>query len=200
MSITKKIILGVLGSIIILTIWFGLTIKGTYNDLIILENHVETQYSHVETMLQRRLDLIPNLVNTAKAYMNHESETYKAIAAFREGLSPYVNEDATGNLTLKEGLTQTQLSQYTGKMMSFRVESYPELKNDLMKDLATNLEGTENRISVARIDYNLSVEKYNNKRDVFPTNLIASFFNFKVYKQFEAEKDANKAPTVNFNK
>ena len=160
-----------LGIVGVLLIW----IFSSYNGLVQTEEQVNGQWAQVQTQLQRRSDLIPNLVNTVKGYATHEKETIQAVA------------DARAKL----GGAKSRLLVV--------VENYPNLKADAnFRALQDELAGTENRIAVARKDYNGSVQAYNMKIRTLPTSIIASPMGFQVKPYFEADQGAQSAPKVQF--
>lgn len=171
-----------------------------YNGFVSRNEKVAGAWSQVENQYQRRMDLIPNLVNTVKGYAAHESATFEAVVEART--------KATGVVVDAESLTAEQLASYQqaqnelgaamGRLIAIG-ESYPELKasNNFM-ELQAQLEGTENRITVARKDFNDAVRSYNVKTKRFPSNLIASLFGFGPKAYFEAATEAATVPEVNF--
>lgn len=178
----------------------GLWMWSSYNGLIPKDENVKEKWAKVQNQYQRRLDLIPNLVNTVKGAANFEQKTLTDVIEAR-AKATQMNVDAS-NLTpekLKEfQAAQGQLSQAMGRLMMV-TENYPTLQaNKNFLDLQTQLEGTENRITVARNDYNESVKEFNTSVRKFPLNIIAGLMNMKAKPTFEAEAAAQKAPTVNF--
>jgi LemA protein len=186
----KKSYLG-LGIIAAILIGLLLMFVPSYNNFVGLEENVDKSYAQIENQLQRRLDLIPNLVNTVKGYAEHEEEVLTAIADARARLagadSP--EEEATANSELSGALSRLLVV----------VENYPELKADQQfTQLMDELAGTENRISVARKDYNDQVSEYNRKVKSFPGVLVANITGFDEKEYFEADPSAQKAPDVDF--
>lgn len=173
---------------------------GTYNGLVTSSEKVESAWSQVENQYQRRLDLIPNLVNTVKGYAAHEQQTFEAVVAARA--------EATQVVVSAEGLTKENLAAYQkaqnevgsalGRLMAIG-EAYPELKasNNFM-ELQAQLEGTENRIAVARKDFNEAVRAYNVKTKRFPASLVAGMCGYEQKAYFESAPAAQNAPTVEF--
>lgn len=184
-----KWILGIVVIIIVIIFVWGI---GSYNGLVSSEQQVDTAKSNIETQLQRRSDLIPNLVSTVKGYASQEKEIFTDIANARAQLAGAntIPEQANANAALSSALSRLLLI----------VENYPELKsNQNFQDLSIQLEGTENRIAIARQDYNTAVTNYNTKRRRFPTNIIGNLFGFEARDYFEASAGAEQVPVVDFN-
>lgn len=180
----------------IIALW-GIT---GYNGLVGMDEGVQTKWADVETQYQRRADLIPNLVNTVKGYAAHESETLQAVVEARAKATS-VNIDPT-NITAEQMANfqkaQDGVSSALGRLL-VTVEKYPELKaNENFRELQAQLEGTENRISVARRDFNESARKYNTTLRSFPKNILAGMFGFEKKSYFEAHEGSDQAPTVQF--
>lgn len=168
-----------------------LPVVGSYNGLVDGEESVDMAYSQVENVIQRRADLIPNLVETVKGYADFEQETLKAVT---EARSQVQSADSANELSEANG----ELSETLGRLMVV-VEAYPELKADKQFiNLQDELAGTENRISVERRNYNDKVGTFNKKVKKFPGNIIAGMFNFDEREYFEADEGAENAPEVNF--
>lgn len=172
----------------------------SYNKFVNLDENVENAWSKVESEYQRRADLIPNLVNTVKGVADFEQETLTAVTQARARATS-VNIDPS-NLSAQKlaefQQAQGQLSQSLGRLL-VAVERYPELKaNQSFQELQAQLEGTENRIKVARNNYNDVVTEYNKSVRRFPSSLFAGIFGFDRRAQFEAEAGADQAPEVNF--
>lgn len=181
------IILGLL--IIIALAWVSI-----YNKLIRVRNGVEGSFSQVDVQLQRRNDLIPNLVETVKGYAKHESETLQAVIKARQQMVD-LPADAT-----PEQINQTsnELSGALSRLMVV-VEQYPELKaNTNFLQLQESLEDTENKIAVARQLYNSSVQQYNQSIQTVPNNIVAGLHHFEMKKYLEAPQEAKMAPKVSF--
>jgi LemA protein len=191
-----KNVLIVLGIIAVFAFW----VMSKYNGLVPLDENVKKTWAEVQNQYQRRADLIPNLVNTVKGAANFEQKTLTdVIEARAKATQMNVNANDLTPEKLKEfQAAQGQLSQALGRLMMI-TENYPQLKaNQNFLDLQTQLEGTENRTTVARKDYNNSVEIYNSSVRKFPVNMIAGMFDLKVRPTFEADQAAQKAPTVDF--
>jgi len=179
-----------LGVIVVAVIAF----VGMYNSLVQLRNRVKNAWSQIDVQLKRRHDLIPNLVETAKGYMTHERETLTAITDARSR--------AMGAGTVQDkGQAEAQLSGAISKFM-LTVENYPDLKaNQNFLALQEELTSTENKISFARQAYNDAVLFFNNKIEMFPSNVIAGMFNFRPQEFFEVEeKTEREAPKVSFTR
>ena len=187
-------------------IWIGVVavvaifFYATYNGFIGKEEGVNAAWSNVETQSQRRSDLIPNLVNTVKGYAAHESQTLASVTEARARATS-INLSA-GELT-PERLTQYQQAQAEVRTALGRLiavaESYPDLKaNQNFIELQSQLEGTENRIAVARKDFNDAARKYNVAVRRFPANLVAGLFGFDQKPYFEAAEGSDAAPQVEF--
>lgn len=189
----KKLSGGAIFGIIViaLLVILGLWGIGSYNGLVGLKETIDNQSSNIETQLQRRADLIPNLVNTVKGYTSHESEVLGAISDARAKLS------GAGSMSEKAA-ADSELSNAVSRLLVV-VENYPNLKADTQFSALTNeLAGTENRITVARKDYNASVKEYNQKIKMFPGSIIAGVFGFTSADYFEASESSKEAPVVNF--
>lgn len=185
------------GVVVLLLLFWGV---GSYNGLVGQDEEVNNKWSNVETQYQRRSDLIPNLVNTVKGYAQHESKTLEAVMAARS--------QATQVKIDPSNCTPQQLAQYQkaqgdvtnalGKLLAI-TENYPDLKaNQNFLELQSQLEGTENRITVARKDFNDAAKEYNVAIRRFPKSIIAGICGFDKKAYFEAEAGAEKAPKVEF--
>lgn len=162
----------------------SLFVVGIYNGLITLRNRFKNAFSQIDIQLKRRYDLIPNLVETCKGYMKHESGTLEAVVAARNSAATAASRVATNpaDPTAMKQLLQAegQLSAGLGRLLAV-AEAYPDLKaNTNMMALQEELTSTENRISFARQAFNDAATEYNIKREVFPSNLIANTFNFTI--------------------
>ncbi|MFW2488921.1 LemA family protein [Clostridium chromiireducens] len=183
-----KIAIIVIGILIII----GIPVSG-YNQLVSLEQTTNSAASNIDTQLQRRSDLIPNLVNTVKGYAAQEKTIFTDIANARSKLAGATNVQEQAN-------ADTQLSGSLSRLLAI-VENYPELKsNQNFRDLSVQLEGTENRIAIARQDYNTAVTNYNTKRRKFPVNIISSIFGFQEKPLYKASEGAKDVPSVDFSK
>ncbi len=173
---------------------------GGYNDMVTEEESVETAWAQVENQYQRRADLIPNLVNTVKGYAAHESSTLENVIAARAKATQVTVDaaNATAEQMAAYQAAQGELSQALGRLMAV-AEAYPDLKaNANFRDLQAQLEGTENRITIARQNFNEAAKNYNTMIRHFPKNILASLFGFEKKPYFEAESGAEKAPQVQF--
>lgn len=183
-----KIAIIIVGILIILAI----PVSG-YNNLVSLEQNVNSASSNIDTQLQRRSDLIPNLVNTVKGYATQEKDIFTDVANARSRLAGATNVQEQAN-------ADSQLSGSLSRLLAI-VENYPELKsNQNFRDLSIQLEGTENRIAVARQDYNTAATNYNTKRRRFPSNIISSLFGFQEKPLYKASEGAEEVPSVDFTK
>nr|WP_294941058.1 LemA family protein [uncultured Mucilaginibacter sp.] len=173
----------------------------SYNSMVTADENIKGKWGQVETQYQRRADLIKNLVATVKGEANFEKSTLTEIAEARAKATS-VQVDAstlTPESIQKYQEAQGQLSTALGRLLSV-TENYPTLRaNDAFRNLQTQLEGTENRISVARKDFNEAVQAYNSKIRSFPANITAKMFGFKEKGYFQADQGASKAPDINFD-
>jgi LemA protein len=186
----------VLGVIVILFVWGC----GGYNKLVKQDETVQNKWNDVQSSYQRRADLIPNLVNTVKGEANFEQTTLQnVIEARARATSMRIDpKDLTPEKLQEYQQAQGQLGQALGRLLVV-TENYPNLRaNDAFRNLQTQLEGTENRINVARNDFNASVNTYNTQVRSFPTNLFAGIMGFSRRQGFAAEQGAEKAPEVKF--
>ena len=192
----KKSTIGLIVVIGAIAMW----LISSYNGMVKMDEDVSTAWSNVENQYQRRADLIPNLVNTVKGYAEHEKETFEAVVSARS--------KATQMTIDPENLTPEKLQEYQkaqgeigaalGRLLAI-TENYPELKaNENFKELQAQLEGTENRISVERRNFNEVARSYNTAIRTFPRTIIAGMFGFDKRPYFEAEEGASKAPEVKF--
>ncbi len=184
-----------LGVVVILGVWLA----GSYNGFIASKANVDGQWAQVETQYQRRFDLIPNLVATTKGNAKFEQETFTGIAQARSG---WAQAKDTGNRDQQIDAAEQFDAAFTPALSRIMLtfEAYPELKaNASFASLMTELTGTENRIAVARKDYNESVKSYNVRVQSFPGSLLAGIFGFRQEKFFQSAAGSETAPTVNFN-
>ena len=187
--------------LIIIAVAAGLGLMSSYNGLVKAETEIDSVWANVESSYQRRADLIPNLVNTVKAQANFEQQTLTNVIEARA--------KATQTKIDPSNLTEEQLNEFqqnqnqVGSALSrllVTVEQYPQLKaNEGFMNLQAQLEGTENRINVARNKFNEAARIYNEKVRQFPTKLAAMIFGFKAKPYFKSAAGAENAPTVNFN-
>lgn len=171
-----------------------------YNSLVGMEEGVDNKWSNVETQYQRRADLIPNLVCTVKGYAAHEKETLEGVIAARSKATQLtVNaEDLTPEKLAEYQKAQGAVTSALGKLLAL-TENYPDLKaNQQFLELQAQLEGTENRITVARKEFNDAAKNYNTGIRRFPKNLLAGLFGFERRPYFEAQEGAEVAPKVEF--
>lgn len=182
-----KIGLIVLAAVVIVAVMIGTA----YNGLVKKDEQVNTAYANIESQLQRRNDLIPNLVETVKGYAAHETEVFTAVTEARERMMAAQGPDAVAE-------ADGELTQALGRLIAV-AESYPELQaNENFLSLQDELAGTENRINTARMDYNAVVQTYNASIRSFPTNILAGIFGFERREQFQAQEGAQEVPAVDF--
>lgn len=176
---------------IVIVVLVLLYVISTYNSLVNLRNKVKDQWSQIEVLLKRRYDLIPNLVETVKGYAKHEKETLDAVISAR-------NSAVNAKTTEEEIKAAGEVTNALGRLFALS-ESYPELKaNTNFMDLQSNLKETEDKISFARQFYNDTVLTYQNKIQMFPSNIIAKIFGFKDEAFFEASEEERKNVEVKF--
>ncbi len=184
----------VLGILLLAALALGGKLVGSRNDLVVKREAIEASWAQVDVALQRRADLIPNLVNTVKGYAQQENEIFTNIANARSALS---GARTPGDKIAANG----QLDGALARLLLI-VENYPQLKsNENFMRLQDELAGTENRIAVERRKYNEVVQDYNTTRELFPTNIAASIFGFaRNDAYFKTDPGARTAPTVDFSK
>lgn len=185
----KGLIVGgvIVGIIVVLVMLFA----GTYNSLVSKEEEVDGKLADISVQLERRADLIPNLVSTVKGYAAHETEVINSITTSREKLLNADNAEEMAD-------ANQELSNAINNLLVI-VENYPDLKaNTNFIQLQDELAGTENRIAVARQDYNNAVKSYNKEIKIFPTNILAGMFGFEQKEYFEAKDSSNEVPEVSF--
>ena len=174
--------------LIIVAVVAAMTLIPSYNGLVAAEEQINSVWANVESTYQRRSDLIPNLVNTVKGQANFEKETLTGVVEARA--------KATQTKIDPSNLTEEQLTQFQQNQNA----NYPELRaNEGFMNLQAQLEGTENRINVARNKFNEAAREYNQKIRTFPTKVVAMIFGFKEKPYFKSVAGAENAPTVNFN-
>lgn len=184
------VFIGIIAVIVIVPIFWAI---GAYNGLVGLRNRFRNAFSQIDVQLKRRYDLIPNLVETAKGFMKHERETLEAVIAARSQASS-AREAAAANPGDAQSMSnlmaaEAGLTGSLGKLFALS-ESYPDIKsNQNMMQLSEELTSTENKISFARQAYNDAVMHYNNKREMFPSSVIAGVFNFSAATLFELESE-----------
>ncbi len=194
---------GAIGLILVVLLIFFAGCAGctTYNTMIEHDERVEQAWGDVETQYQRRADLIPNLVNTVRGAADFEQETLQSVTEARARATS-INLDAD-DLDNPEQVrafmeAQSELGGALGRLLAV-AENYPQLRaTEAFRDLQAQLEGTENRITVARRDYNQAVQQYNTRVRRFPANIVAGVFGFDRRTPFEAETGAEEAPDVDF--
>lgn len=175
-------------------------VKGTYNTMVAQDENVKTVWSQVENQYQRRMDLIPNLVNTVKGYAAHEKETLEGVVSARaQATQTTIDPSNLNEESMKKfQAAQGELSSALSRLMVV-LERYPDLKaNQNFSELQAQLEGTENRISVERKRFNEVAQTYNTYIRSFPSNILAGMFGFQSKAYFTAETRAEKAPKVEF--
>ena len=196
-----QIILVVLGALLLGAVLFGV---GAFNKLVTLRNRFKNAYAQIDVQLRRRYDLIPNLVETAKGYIKHERETLEAVIAARNAAAS-ANSGAAANPGDPAAMQQLARAEGTltgtlGRLFALS-EAYPDLKaNTTMLTLMEELTSAENKVAFARQAYNDAVMAYNTQREVFPSSIIASWFNFVVAELLVIEKpEQREAPKVSFD-
>jgi len=186
--------------VLVVVLFLGFSGCNGYNGLIKQDESVSNAWNKVQSDYQRRADLIPNLVNTVKGEANFEQTTLQNVIAARASATQMKVDakDLTPEKLQQFQATQGQLSQALGRLMVVS-EQYPNLRaNDAFRGLQAQLEGTENRIKVARNDFNDAIQAYNVKVRSFPMNIFSGMFGFKVKEGFKAEAGSEKAPEVKF--
>ena len=192
----KKSVIIISAVIAVIVIWA----VSMYNGLVAMDEKVNGQWANVETQYQRRADLIPNLVNTVKGYATHEKETLEGVVAARSQATQIKvdAEDLTPEKLAEYQKAQGAVTSALGKLLAI-TENYPDLKaNQNFLELQAQLEGTENRIAVARTRFNDATRQYNVTIRRFPANLIAGMFGFDQKAYFAAEEGAQTVPEVKF--
>ena len=177
--------------LIIIVVLILIYLGSTYNSFVVLKNRVKDQWAQIDVQLKRRFDLIPNLVETVKGYASHEKDTLEAVVKAR---NEYLSSDTPeGKIA-----ANNDLNKVVTKLFAL-AENYPELKADTsFRELQTTLTETEDKISYARQFYNDVVMKYNNKVEVFPSNIVAGLFGFKTSAYFNATEEERENVKVKF--
>lgn len=186
----KKILIPIIIVVAFIAIVAAILVP-SYNGFVQLEEDVNQSYAQIENQLQRRLDLIPNLVETVKGFADQEQSVIDSVTEARSNLAGAegVSEQAEADAELSGALSRLLVV----------VENYPEIRSsENFQQLSDELAGTENRIAVARQDYNETVSEFNRKARSFPGNMIAGIFGFDEKEYFEADPDASEAPEVDF--
>ncbi|HTK82529.1 MAG TPA: LemA family protein [Bacteroidota bacterium] len=197
---SKKVI--IILAVILALLFIGYRmISGTYNTLVSLDEGVKSAWAQVQNQYQRRMDLIPNLVEVVKGYATHEKEVFEKVAEARSSVGKIqVTADVLKDPQLFQKLQEAQagLTSALSRLLAV-AENYPQLKaNENFLQLQSQLEGTENRIAVERQRFNQVVQDYNTKVRIFPTSLFAGMFGFGQKPYFQADAGAEKAPQVKF--
>ncbi len=192
-----------LGVVLFLMFIFAMWAMGIFNKLVTLRNRYENAFSQIDVQLKRRHDLIPNLVNVAKGYMEHEKDTLEAVIQARNqaisATSAASSNPGDAGAMKELGAAESNLNGAIGRLLMI-AESYPDLKaNENMLALQEELTSTENKVSFARQSYNDSVTTYNTARELFPANVVAGMFGFGEAQLFVVDEEAErKAPKVEF--
>lgn len=186
-----KVLIGIGAVVLLAVFWFF----GTRNSLVSLKEDVEMQQSQIETTLQRRSDLIPNLVATVKGYANHEEEVFTEIADARSKLAGSIESGDMKSISEANNALDSAL----GRLLAIS-ENYPDLKaSEQFIALQDELAGTENRIAVARQHYNEKLNTYNTTVQRFPTSIVARMSGYYPMQYFEADESAKEVPKVDFD-
>jgi LemA protein len=198
--------MGTLLILLVIVVVVAFFVVGIYNGLVTARNAYKNAFAQIDVQLQRRFDLIPNLVETAKGYLSHERETFEAVTAARaaavSGLAAAKASPGDPAAMAQLGQAEGMLNGALGRLM-VSVEAYPELKaSQNMMQLSEELTSTENKVAFARQAFNDSVMAYNNKREVFPSSVVAGMFNFAPAALIEIPADqqaaVRAAPKVQF--
>jgi len=200
-------VISFIGVTLVVVVGFALLVVifviGIYNGLVGLRNRVKNAYAQIDVQLKRRYDLIPNLVETAKGYMKHESETLEAVIQARNqavSAASAASKDPTAVGAIQElAGADGALTGALGRLMVV-MEAYPDLKaNENMMQVQEELTSTENKVAFSRQAYNDAVMGYNNKREMFPSNIVAGMFGFRFAQSWELDDEAARdAPKVDF--
>lgn len=181
------VIITILAVVLIIALILG----SSYNGIVAKAEEVDNKFATIDTQLQRRTDLIPNLVNTVKGYAAQEKEIIESVTEARAKL-------AGANTVVEKAEADGELTSALNRLMVV-VENYPDLKSSQnFIQLSDELAGTENRIATARRDYNEAVKEYNLKIKRFPTNVMANMFGYEVKEYFQASENSQEVPNVNF--
>jgi len=192
MKKSKIVLWGCLALVIVLIFSLGSSLKNSYNKMVTGEEGVEKSLADLDTMLQRRADLIPNLVNTVKGESSHELEIINSVTSARTKL-------VNANTVEEMSEANNQLSSSLKMLMLNVTENYPQIASSkAFTDLRDELAGTENRIAVARRDYNGVVQDFNLFIKKFPNNILAGMFGFEKAEYFTANESSKEVPTVEF--
>lgn len=197
MNKPKNLTAIIIAAVALLLVLWGVS---GYNGIVEMDENVNNQWANVEAQYQRRTDLIPNLVNTVKGYAAHEKSTLEAVMQARSQATQVKIDPAncTPEQLAAYQKAQGDVTTALGKLLAI-TENYPQLKaNENFMELQSQLEGTENRITVARRDFNAAAKEYNTVIRKFPKNIIAAIGGFEKHNYFEAEAGAEKAPKVEF--
>lgn len=185
----KSTIFIIIGAVILLLAGFLIS---RYNGMVTLGEKVDAKFSDIDTQLQRRTDLIPNLVNSVKGYMSHEQDAIEKVTSARTQLM-------NASSVAEKGEADSALTGALNNLLAI-AENYPDLKaNENFTTLMDELAGTENRIATARKDYNDVVKEFNTSIKQFPNSIFAGMFGFGEKEYFKAQEGANEVPTVQFN-
>ena len=188
----KKTLIIILAVVAVIGILIG-SVAGSYNSLVDAQTAVETKQADIQTQLQRRADLIPNFVATVKGYSDYEQETYTAVTEARAKVS-------SATTAAEQAEASAGLDKAISVWVNAVTEAYPDLKaNEQYKALQDELSGTENRIAVARKDYNDTAKEYNVSIKKFPKNIIAGVFGFSQVDYFENQEGTESVPQVSFD-
>jgi LemA protein len=191
---TKIIVAAIAIIAVIVVAGFAALYFSTYNNIVGLNASVENEWADVETQLQRRYDLIPNIVEAAKAYIAYEGSILQNVTDLR---TPWDEAVQSGNLDAINNATTAMESGISSMLVTF--EAYPNLQaSDVIQSLMISLEGTENRIAVQRMSYNEAVRNYNTAIQVFPANLWTAGWGYNTKSSFQAQISATEVPSVNF--
>ncbi|MEK6963498.1 MAG: LemA family protein [Nanoarchaeota archaeon] len=182
-------LIGIVAVVVLVLLWMF----GTYNSLVTLQENTKSSWADVETQYQRRADLIPNLIETVKGYASHEKTLFEEVAKMRSAWAGAKQSGIDAQIAAAKGLDGA-----LGRLIAV-AENYPVLKaSENFKTLQDQLEGTENRVAVARTRYNDMVREFNTKIQRVPGNIVAGWFGFSAKTYFEAEAGSEKVPQVKF--